>query len=216
MIIALNGSPRANGNTAAMLRSALEGAASTGAETRLIHVYPLKGKGCVSCFSCKRKGGKLGHCALRDEFSPVLEMMEEADALIFGSPVYYFTITPEILALIHRFLFSHMLYNKEKRWVFSRVIPSAFVYTFGVKEDAAAGVLERFSFIHTRLGEMLGRPMELLYSADAWQFTDYSLYEADRFDEKEKRKHLEEVFPQDLKKAFALGARLAHAKGIAS
>ncbi len=208
MIIALNGSPRANGNTAAMLRAALKGAASTGAETRLIQLYPLKGKGCISCFSCKRKGGKLGHCALKDDFSPVLEQMEKADALLFGTPVYYFTMTPELLALIHRFLFSHMLYNRENRWFFPRVIPSAFVYTFGVKEDAATSVLERFSFIHTRMGEMLGRPTKLLYSADASQFTDYSLYEADRFDEKEKRKHLEEVFPLDLKKAFALGAEL--------
>ncbi|WP_298068017.1 flavodoxin family protein [uncultured Mailhella sp.] len=212
MIIALNGSPRPNGNTAAMLRAALEGAASTGAETKLIQLYPLKGKGCVSCFSCKRKGGKLGHCALKDDFSPVLDMMEQADALLFGSPIYYYTLTPEMLALIHRFLFSHMLYNKEKRWVFPRVIPSAFIYTFGVKENAADELLARFSFIHNSMGNMLGRPAELLYSADAWQFSDYSLYEADRFDEAEKRRHLEEVFPLDKQKAFELGIRLAKAK----
>lgn len=57
MILAFNGSPRLKGNTAAMLQAALDGAASQGVETRLIHLYPLKAKGCVSCFSCKRKGG---------------------------------------------------------------------------------------------------------------------------------------------------------------
>ena len=63
MILAFNGSPRLNGNTASMLQAALDGAASTGAETKLIHLYPLKFKGCVSCFSCKIKGGRHGFCA---------------------------------------------------------------------------------------------------------------------------------------------------------
>ena len=41
MILALNGSPRIKGNTATMLNSALEGAASVGAETKLIQLYSL-------------------------------------------------------------------------------------------------------------------------------------------------------------------------------
>ncbi len=209
MIIALNGSPRVKGNTATMLRAALDGAASTGAETRLIHIYPLKARGCASCFSCKLKGGRLGHCAMEDELSPILEEMEKADALFFGSPIYYSSIAPEMLALLHRFLFSHMVYNKENRWRFPKAIPSAFIYTMGIKEDAAEETLAPFSSVHSRMGEMLGLPSELLYSADAWQFDDYSKYEADRFSEDEKRRHLEEVFPQDCQKAFALGARLA-------
>ena len=84
MILAFNGSPRLNGNTASMLQAALDGAASTGAETKLIQLYPLKFKGCVSCFSCKIKGGRHGFCAMKDELSPVLEQMANAEALIFG------------------------------------------------------------------------------------------------------------------------------------
>ena len=53
-IIAINGSPRRNRNTAALLDKALEGAAAAGAETELIHLYPLDFKGCASCFCCKR------------------------------------------------------------------------------------------------------------------------------------------------------------------
>ena len=83
MILALNGSPRIKGNTATMLNSALEGAASVGAETKLIQLYSLSYRGCMSCFSCKLKKGRHGHCAMQDELSPVLEMMEQADAIIF-------------------------------------------------------------------------------------------------------------------------------------
>lgn len=212
MILAFNGSPRPQGNTAAMLQAALDGAASTGAETRLIHLYPLKYRGCISCFSCKLKKGRHGHCAMKDDLSPILDMMEEADALIFGSPIYYSDITPELLALEHRFLFSHMLYNKENRWVFSRTVPSAFIYTFGMTAEHAESVLAPFATVHTRMGELLNMPCEVCYSANAYQFSDYSLYEADRYDPVEKKAYHDEVFPQDCRRAFELGRRLASAR----
>jgi Multimeric flavodoxin WrbA len=52
-IIAFNGSPRKKWNTATLLQKALDGAASKGAETELIHLYDLNYKGCISCFACK-------------------------------------------------------------------------------------------------------------------------------------------------------------------
>ena len=68
-----------------MLEHALEGAASKGAETRLFHLYDLDYKGCISCFACKKKGGKsLGRCATRDGLTPLLEEIRGTDALILG------------------------------------------------------------------------------------------------------------------------------------
>jgi multimeric flavodoxin WrbA len=53
-IIAINGSPRKEWNTATLLDHALRGAESHGAKTELIHIYDLDFRGCTSCFSCKR------------------------------------------------------------------------------------------------------------------------------------------------------------------
>jgi multimeric flavodoxin WrbA len=53
-VIAFNGSPRKEWNTSTLLKQALEGAESEGAETELIHLYDLNFKGCESCFSCKQ------------------------------------------------------------------------------------------------------------------------------------------------------------------
>ena len=209
MILALNGSPRIKGNTAAMLQAALDGAASTGAETRLIQLYPLNYKGCVSCFSCKLKGGRHGVCAMKDELSPVLEQMAEAEAVIFGSPIYYYDVTPELLGLLHRFMFSNMLYTKKDRWQFKRRVPSAFVYTFGLGPDMTESIVKPFEVIHKRMGDMLGFEPELCCAANAWQFHDYSLYEADAFDIEAKRHYREEVFPLELQKAYDMGRRLA-------
>jgi multimeric flavodoxin WrbA len=57
-VIALNGSPRKKWNTSTLLKHALDGAASRGAKTELIHLYDYNYKGCISCFACKLKGGK--------------------------------------------------------------------------------------------------------------------------------------------------------------
>jgi Multimeric flavodoxin WrbA len=56
-IIAFNGSPRKEWNTATLLKKALKGAKSQGAETKLVHLYDLNYKGCISCFACKTIGG---------------------------------------------------------------------------------------------------------------------------------------------------------------
>ena len=57
-VIAINGSPRKNWNTAKLLENALEGAKNKGADTELIHLYDLQYKGCRSCLVCKRKNTK--------------------------------------------------------------------------------------------------------------------------------------------------------------
>src|SRR5271169_3957054 len=110
-IIAFNGSPRKKWNTATLLEKTLEGAASKGAETELIHLYDLNYKGCISCFACKTKGGKsYGRCAVEDDLTPILGKMEEIDALILGFPIYFGTITGEMKSFMERLLFPYLAY----------------------------------------------------------------------------------------------------------
>jgi len=58
-VIAFNGSPRKKWNTATLLEKALEGAASQGAKTEIVHLYNLDFKGCRSCFGCKEKEARV-------------------------------------------------------------------------------------------------------------------------------------------------------------
>jgi multimeric flavodoxin WrbA len=78
-VIAFNGSPRKKWNTATLLEKAMEGASSQGAETKLIHLYDLNYKGCISCFSCKMKNGKnYGRCAVKDDLTSIFEEVLDA------------------------------------------------------------------------------------------------------------------------------------------
>ena len=83
--IILNGSPRKSWNTAMMLREAQKGAESVGAETEYIDLYDLDYVGCRSCMACKRKGAQRCKCFWKDDLSPVIDRIFEADALISGT-----------------------------------------------------------------------------------------------------------------------------------
>jgi len=62
------------------------------AERQLVHPYGSSRKGCINCFSCKEIEGKsFGRCAAKDELTPVLDRIRDADVLISGSPLYFHT-----------------------------------------------------------------------------------------------------------------------------
>jgi multimeric flavodoxin WrbA len=211
--IAVNGSPRKKWNTATLLDKALEGAASMGAETELIHLYDLNYKGCISCFSCKLKEGKsYGHCAVKDDLKPVLEKIEEeADALILGSPIYFGMVTGMMRAFMERLLFQYLVYDSQYSSLFSRTIASGFIYTMNVTAEGMKqrGYEQCMQNTELAVNRMLrGTAPQTLYVNDTLQFKDYSKYVTTAFSAEAKAKRRQEEFPKDCQKAFELGRRL--------
>lgn len=207
-VIAINGSPRKNKNTATLLGKALEGASSRGAETELIHLYDYNYKGCISCFACKLKNGKsYGKCALKDDLTPILEKVSNADAIIFGSPIYLHSVTGAMKSFLERLVFQYLVYDKNHSSIFPRKIPTGFIYTMNItnekfKAEYEDGLKPIKLYIKNTFGYF-----ESLAVNDTYQFDDYSKYVASLFDEKKKRKVREEQFPQDCKDAFDMGVR---------
>ena len=209
--IAFNGSARKTWNTATLLSKALEGAAAQGASTELVHLYDVDFKGCVSCFACKTKGGKsYGRCAVKDGLAPLLKKVEEADAFIIGSPIYFASVTGVVRSLLERLCFPYMTYTDPPRSLVPRQIRAGLIATMGAPEGRAL----EFGFVqHVTSTEMLLKMIfgacETLCSFDTYQFEDYSKMAAERFDPAAKARRRAEVFPGDCEGAFAMGARLA-------
>jgi len=206
-VIAINGSPRKKWNTATLLEKALEGTASEGAETEIIHLYDLNFKGCTSCFACKLKDGKsYGKCAMKDELTPVLEKLKDADAVILGSPVYLGNSTGEMRSFMERFIFPYLVYSTSPMSLYPKNIPVGYIYTMGAKDENfdVYGLHKVFELNEGVATRIFGYS-ESLYSTDTYQFDDYSKYVTDRFDPAEKAKRRAEVFPQDCEKAFEMG-----------
>jgi len=134
--IAINGSPRKKWNTATLLEKAIEGAVSEGAKAESIHLYDLNFKGCISCFACKTTNGKsYGKCAVKDELTPVLKKVNEADVIILGSPIYFGTVTGEMRSFMERLLFALSTYTDPPGSLFFRKVRRAFIYTLGATEE---------------------------------------------------------------------------------
>jgi multimeric flavodoxin WrbA len=210
-VLAINGSPRKKWNTATLLEHALEGAASAGAGTELIHLYDLDFKGCTSCFACKMKGGKsYGKCAVRDGLTPVLEKIEDVDALILGSPIYFGTVTGMMRCCMERLLFPYLAYTNPPSSLFKRKIRTAFIYTMNVPEQQ---MKDHQYIVHTGLNEnVLNRTFghaESLFSFETLQFEDYDRVVFSYADPEERKERRRTVFPQDCRRAFDLGVRLA-------
>ena len=213
-VIAFNGSPRKKWNTATLLEKALNGAASQGADTELIHLYDLHFKGCKSCFACKTKGGKsYGKCAIQDDLEPILKKVEEADAIILGSPIYFGTVSGEMKSFMERLMFPYRPYadpQDPQQSLFPKKIKTGFIYTMNVTEEQMKELeFDQPPRYNERILRVIFGTSESLFSFDTYQFDDYSKVVADRFDPEKKAKRRKEVFPNDCKKAFEMGARFA-------
>jgi multimeric flavodoxin WrbA len=98
-IIAINGSPRKNGNTSLMIKAFLDGLEHGTFTSEVIFLQSLKVKTCNDCRACK--SGDLD-CTVKDDLARVYPKLESADTLIFGTPIYWFTPTAQMKTVIDR------------------------------------------------------------------------------------------------------------------
>jgi multimeric flavodoxin WrbA len=98
-VVIFNGSPRKEGNTAAILKGVAKNYSDKGDEVDYFDLFEMKYKDCSACMGCK-KGER---CVQKDELSPALEKIVKADAIVIGTPIYISAETATTKALIDRF-----------------------------------------------------------------------------------------------------------------
>ncbi len=100
-VTAFNGSPHPDGNTALLLKKALEPIAAAGIQTELVQVGGTSIRGCRACMICAAR--KDHHCSQSDDqLNAFLDKMIESDGILLGSPSYFCSLTAEMKALIDR------------------------------------------------------------------------------------------------------------------
>src|SRR3989339_1731347 len=95
-ILILSGSPRKTGNTSVLVEAFVEGAGAVGIETEVIRTAFLKYKaaGCTSCRKCQKIDKY--ECVIDDGARPVLAKMLDADAIVFATPLYFFSASAQL------------------------------------------------------------------------------------------------------------------------
>ena len=99
-VLILQGSPRANGNTAWMAEEFKKAAEAAGHKVTLVDVAHKKIAGCLACEYCHGKGN--GTCVQKDDMQELSPLLAEAEALVLASPIYYFGMSAQIQAPIQR------------------------------------------------------------------------------------------------------------------
>jgi multimeric flavodoxin WrbA len=98
-IVAIYGSPRREGNTATLLKKAIEGARDSGAEVEEIVLRDLKISPCLEIYGCMQAG----ECAIKDDFQIVRDKILASQGLILASPVFFYTVSSHTKILMDRF-----------------------------------------------------------------------------------------------------------------
>ena len=98
-VLAISGSPRPQGNTRLLLETALQVLEAQGIATEYLSLHDKQILPCRACLKCAEDKNR---CAQEDDFMPIYEAMAAADGLIVGSPVYFGSATPNLMALLDR------------------------------------------------------------------------------------------------------------------
>lgn len=111
-ILILSGSPKKDGNTAALIEWFIEGARSKGAEVEVVHAAFLKYKyyGCMSCRFCQKQDAY--ECVIDDEAKPVLAEMARVDVIVMATPLYFFAASAQLKIVFDRMFSLYKWDNK--------------------------------------------------------------------------------------------------------
>ncbi len=142
-VLILNGSPRKKGNTAYLIGKTIEGIlnAHPDAEIETISLGPLKISPCRACDGC-RKEERIGkYCVVRDDMAPLYDKAAAAGAIIFASPIYWFTMTAQTKLFMDRL---YGLWLEKTRVFEGKAIAALTVY--GDEDPYVSGAV---NFIHT-------------------------------------------------------------------
>ncbi len=206
--IIINASPRKNWNTALLLKEAQKGAEAVGAETEYVDLYDLRFTGCRSCLACKRRGAERCKCYWKDDLSPLIDRILQADSLILGSPIYLSEPTAQFRALFERLIFCVLSYDGGAGY-FEGKLNVGLIYTMNAPRSyyeselkPALGKSERVfaRFFH---GEV-----RTLAACETLQVNDYGAYNMGMFDPAARKAGRETQFPKDLQEACRLGEEL--------
>ncbi len=97
-VLGISGSPRMSSNTSILVEIVLQAAEEAGAKTEFLELADLNIGACEHCSECT----ELGKCKLDDDLNKIADTMKVADAIIFGSPDHYASVSTPMKNLMDR------------------------------------------------------------------------------------------------------------------
>ncbi len=206
-IVIIDGGPRKNMNTAKLLQRLAEGVKSVDkdAEIKVVRLYDVDYKGCMSCMACKLKGKASNVCCFKDALTPILDEVAQADGLVLGSPIFFGEVTGRMRAFLERLSFPWLSYNDYSLTAPKRM-PVVLVETMnGTPERNNSN---HFGTMEYCIATALGEPQHIV-AYNTCQVASYDRYELGGFSEEAKHAWRDAHWDEDLQKAFDAGRQMA-------
>ncbi len=138
-ILIILGSPRRNGNSAALAEAVGKGAKAKGAIVEFVYLNALKIKPCQACKKCK--DDKSNGCIIKDDMHQLYPKVKESNVIIIASPIYWFNISAQAKIFIDRlygvWASQNDFFNRKKFGI---------VLTFGDPDVLNSGIINVFRF----------------------------------------------------------------------
>ena len=197
--VVINAGPKRKDVNAQLAQSAAKGAESVGAEVEYFDLYGLDMSGCRVCLICKNDED-VCKCYWRDELSPVIESIFNADSLLVAAPIFFSQPTSQYMALLERLIYSMVSYESGNK--FRGKVNVALFYTINYPRD----YFEKSVRPHIKQSEdLLGM---LNGEVVIESFSNISRNVSSKSDEDEL-KLKEEQFHHDLSTVFEIAADLS-------
>ena len=138
----LMGSPRKNGNTAALLKPFMEELVFRGAAYDLVWLYEKRIEPCVACRVCQRDWEGFG-CCRRDDAAEIFDHVLACDLILLATPIYSWYCTPPMKSLLDRFVYGmNKYYGDEKGPALWAGKAMALLLTCGYRPEKGADLFE--------------------------------------------------------------------------
>ena len=97
-VLILSTSPRRNSNSEALAEAFAKGATESGHDVELISLRSKELRFCMGCFACQ----KSGKCVIKDDMQEIVPKMNDAEVLVFATPIYYYEMSGQMKTLLDR------------------------------------------------------------------------------------------------------------------
>ena len=139
----LMGSPRKEGNTAALAAPFVDELKKAGTECTTFDVYDMDLRPCVACRTCQKDWTIFG-CPQQDDMQAVFDKIRQADLIVLASPIYSWYCTPPMKAVLDRMVYGmNKIYGAERGpalWAGKEV---AIITTCGYPAEKGADLWEQ-------------------------------------------------------------------------
>ena len=196
--IVINAGPKRKGINAQIARSALKGAQSVESEVKYVDLYKMDLHGCMSCLICKKEG-KSCKCYWRDELSPLIDEILDADCLLISAPIFFSNPTSHYMAFLERLIFCIVSYDVGN--AFRGNVNVGLFYTINYPLD----YFEKSVRPHLKQSEDLLEMLNGNVVIDTFSNISQNVYSKG---DEESIKLKEKQFEEDLNKVFEISAEL--------